>query len=250
MGELQAHIRISSDVNVKYALLPGDPKRIDAIAEQLTDVVSLADNREFRSIKGKYKGVELIALSTGIGGPSTAIAVEELCSCGIKYAIRIGSCGALQSDIKIGELIIASGAVRDDGTSRTYIEEVFPAVPDTELLFFCMNAAKKNGFLFKTGIVRSHDSFYTDREDEISAYWSGKGVLGADMETSALFTIGILRGLKTASVLNNVVTFGEDTADGIDSYVSGEGSAAEGERREIITALEAFVYAEEANGFF
>lgn len=250
MGELQAHIRISSDIKIKYALLPGDPKRIDAIAAHLTDVVCLADNREFKSIKGKYKGVELIALSTGIGGPSTAIAIEELCNCGISCAIRIGSCGALQPEIKMGELIIACGAVRDDGTSKTYIDDCFPAVPDTKLLFFCENAAEKNGFSFKTGIVRSHDSFYTDRENEISAYWSDKGVLGADMETAALFTIGRLRGIKTASILNNVVLYGGDTANGIDSYVSGENLTAEGERREIITALQAFANAEETNGLF
>lgn len=240
MGELQAHIRISSDVNIKHALLPGDPKRIDAIARHLTDVACLADNREYRSIRGSYKGIPILALSTGIGGPSTAIAIEELCKCGVRYAIRIGSCGALQPDIGIGELIIASAAVRDDGVSRTYIGESFPAAADTDLLFLCKNAAEQNGFAYQTGIVRSHDSFYTDREEEICAYWSERGVLGADMETAALFVIGRLRGLKTASILNNVVTFGGDAAEGVDSYVSGENLAAEGERREIITALEAF----------
>lgn len=240
MGELQAHIRISSDINVKYALLPGDPKRIDAIAKHLTDVVSLADNREFRSIKGYYKGIPVLALSTGIGGASTAIAIEELYNCGIKYAIRIGSCGALQPGIGIGDLILASAAVRDDGTSRTYIEESFPAAADTDLLLLCKKAAEENAFPHKIGIIRSHDSFYTDREEEICAYWSQRGVLGADMETAALFVIGILRGIKTASILNNVVSFGSDAAEGVDSYVLGENLAAEGERREIITALEAF----------
>ena len=250
MGELQAHIRISSDVNVKYALLPGDPKRIDAVAEHLTDVVSLADNREFRSIRGNYKGVPILAISTGIGGPSTAIAIEELSNCGIKYAIRIGSCGALQPNIGIGELVIASAAVRDDGVSRTYISESFPAVADPGLLFLCKKAAEQCGFPHHTGIVRSHDSFYTDREDEICTYWSERGVLGADMETAALFVIGGLRGMKTVSILNNVVTFGDDAAEGVASYVSGENLAAEGERREIITALEAFQQAEARDGLF
>lgn len=248
MGELQAHIRIRSDINIKYALLPGDPKRIDAIAKHLTDVVSLADNREYRSISGSYKGVPILALSTGIGGPSTAIAIEELCNCGIKYAIRIGSCGALQPNIEIGHLVLASAAVRDDGVSRTYIGESFPAVSDTDLLFLCENAAKQNNFAYHTGIVRSHDSFYTDREEEICEYWSERGILGADMETAALFVMGRLRGMKTASILNNVVTFGGDAAEGVDNYVTGENLAAEGERREIITALEAFKQMEVRNG--
>lgn len=250
MGELQAHIRLDSDIGIKYALLPGDPKRIDHIAQFLTDVEDLAYNREYRSIAGSYRGTRVLALSTGIGGPSMAIALEELHRCGITHVIRIGSCGALQSGIGIGELVLANGAVRDDGTSRTYVEEGFPAVPDTRLLLGCMKAAAAKQYRFQVGIVRSHDSFYTDEEDQICNRWSAKGVLGADMETAALFTIGRLRGLKTASILNNVVLYGEDTASSIDSYASGEDLAAEGEKNEIITALEAFAGLEDNNGLF
>jgi len=106
-------------------------------------------------------------------------------------------------------------------------------------MFACIEAAKEQGFAHHIGIARSHDSFYTDQEAEIDAYWSRQGVLGADMETAALFTIGSLRGFKTASILNNVVAYEQDTLESIGSYVSGEDLAMQGERNEILTALEA-----------
>jgi len=106
-------------------------------------------------------------------------------------------------------------------------------------MFACIQAAKEQGFAHHVGIARSHDSFYTDQEAEIDAYWSRQGVLGADMETAALFTIGSLRGFRTASILNNVVTFEQDTLESIGSYVSGENHAMQGEQHEILTALEA-----------
>ncbi len=240
MAQLQPHIRLGEDVNVKYALLPGDPARLDRIKPFLEQPEELAYNREYRSLKGYYKGVPVLAVSTGIGGASAGIAVEELHNIGVSAMIRIGSCGSLQPQVKMGDLIIVSGAVRDEGTSKTYIDPIFPAIPDTELMCCCIDAAKENGFSFHTGIARSHDSFYTDREDEIDAYWSTKGVLGCDMETAALFTVGHLRGVKTASILNNVVEYEGDTLESIGEYVDGEDLSVLGEKYEILTALEAF----------
>ena len=240
MNDLQPHIRLDSSHNIKFALLPGDPARLDRIAQYLENVEELAYNREFRSLKGIYKDIEILAISTGIGGASAGIAVEELYNIGVPAMIRIGSCGSLQKEVKLGDLVIVSGAVRDDGTSRTYIDAMYPAVPDTALLNACIQSAEDLGFDFHVGIARSHDSFYTDREEEIDAYWSTKGVLAADMETAALFTIGRLRGVRTASILNNVVTYEEDTADSIAQYVDGQDLSMQGEKHEILTALEAF----------
>lgn len=241
MSNMQAHIQLDSSINIKYALLPGDPARLDRIAPFLENVEELAYNREYRSLRGIYKGVSILAISTGIGGASAGIAIEELHNIGIEAMIRIGSCGSLQPKVKMGDLVIATGAVRDDGASKMYVESIFPAVPDARLLIACLNAAKDLGSSYHTGIVRSHDSFYTDNQDNVEAYWSKNGVLGSDMETAALFTIGYLRGIQTASILNNVVAFGEDTSDSIGSYVDGETLAMEGEKNEIIVALEAFV---------
>ncbi len=239
---LQPHIRLDETVNAKCALLPGDPARLDRIAPFLTDVRELGFNREYRSLAGTYKGVRILAVSTGIGGASASIAVEELKNIGIENMIRIGSCGALQPKVKLGDILIVSGCVRDDGASKTYIAPEFPAVPDTELLVACINAAKALHAPYHTGIARSHDSFYTDREEEWNAYWHKAGILGSDMETAALFTVGALRGVRTASILNNVVAFEDkaDTAAAIGDYVDGAALAMQGEENEIRVALEAF----------
>ena len=241
MPQLQPHIRLDHNHGARCALLPGDPARLDRIQPFLSDVEELAYNREYRSLVGNYQGIRVLALSTGIGGASAGIAVEELKNLGVENLIRIGSYGSLQPQVKIGDLILVSGAVRDDGASKAYIEPIFPAVPDSDLLFACVCAAKNRAIRFHTGIARSHDSFYTDREAEIDAYWSKRGVLGADMETAALYTIGRLRGLSTMSILNNVVAFEEDTLDAIGDYVDGATAAMQGEEHEILIALDAFV---------
>ena len=245
MGTLQAHIRLDSSLNIRYALLPGDPGRIDRIAEHLQEVTELAYNREYRSIAGTYKGVRVLAVFTGIGGASMGIAVEELHNCGVKCAIRIGSCGALQHNIAPGELVLAEGAVRDDGASAAYLPLGYPAVADHRLLECCCAAAEEKGFAHCCGLVRSHDSFYTDEEMEICHTWSARGILGADLETSALFTIGRLRGVAAASILNNVAPYESDVAESVADYVDGDRLAMQGEQNEIITALEAFVRWEE-----
>lgn len=240
MQRPQPHIQLDESINAKYALLPGDPARLDRISPFLENVQELKFNREYRSLIGEYKGVRILAMSTGIGGASMAIAVEELSRIGVKAMIRIGSCGTLQSQVNVGDLIIANGAVRDDGASQTYIDPTFPAVPDTGLMLACIQAAQENSLPYHVGIARSHDSFYTDFEDEIDAYWSTQGVLGCDMETATLFTVGHLRGVKTASILNNIVPYAMDTLESIGNYVENAELTMKGEKNEILTALEAF----------
>ena len=236
----QPHIQLEGSLNVRYAILPGDPKRAERIAAHMSGVEDLGMNREYRALAGTYRGARVLAMSTGMGGVSTGIAVEELHRIGVTHAIRIGSCGALQSRLALGELIVASGAVRDDGTSRAYVRAGDPAVPDTALLFTVLETAKALGFAPRTGIVRSHESFYLDDIDDINAYWSKKGVLGSDMETAALLTVGRLRGMRCASILNSIVLWQQDVLSGVGSYAAGENAAAEGEERSILTALEAF----------
>ncbi|MDD2957749.1 MAG: nucleoside phosphorylase [Lachnospiraceae bacterium] len=241
MSELQPHIRCGKEDAARYAVLPGDPQRVERVKAFLDDPKDIAFNREHKSASGYYKGVKVMVVSTGMGGASTGIAVEELRRIGVEAMIRIGSCGALDKKIHLGDLLLVNGAVRDEGASKAYIDPVFPAVPDTELLIEVIRAAEKNGFPHHVGIARSHDSFYTDREDDIDAYWAQRKVLGADMETAALLTIGTLRGIKTASILNNVVEYEQDLENSINEYVDGESAVSRGERNEIIAALEAFV---------
>ena len=178
--------------------------------------------------------------STGIGGVSAAIAVEELIQCGANSFIRIGSAGALHPDILVGDLIIPIAAVREDGASKMYVSENFPAVSDHNLLKVLINTAENLGYKYYSGIIRSHDSFYTDKQQKIINYWADKNVIASDMETATIFTIAKLRGVKAAAVLNTVVTSDGDVRQGISDLVNEKNNAKEGEKREIILALESF----------
>ena len=127
-------------------------------------------------------------------------------------------------------MIIVNAAVRDDGASKAYVDPRFPAVPNTDLLNACIESAKENDFPFHVGIAHSHESFYIDDNEQQEAYWSKLGVLGADMETAAVFTVAAIRGIKAASILNNVVVCGNDTAQSVADYASGEDLCAKGEK--------------------
>ncbi|MDM2736035.1 nucleoside phosphorylase [Citrobacter sp. Ct235] len=240
---MQPHIRLSKSMTrAKYALLPGDPERVDRIVRFLDNPEMLGQNREFRAARGEYKGVEILVLSTGIGGPSTAIAVEELRQIGIDTLIRIGSCGALQETLALGEVIIAHGAVADDGTSKTYAPASYPACADPQLTATLMQLALQMNIPASCGLVRSHDSFYTDREAELDAEWSARGILGADMETAALMVVGALRGLRTASLLNVVVAHNGCLDSSINNYVQQETRCQQGEVHQISLALQAIYF--------
>lgn len=236
----QAHINLDGSLAVKYALLPGDLARLDHIKKYLDNVEEIDFNREYRSLTGYYKGIKILAISTGMGGASTAIAVEELKNIGVEAMIRIGSCGALQKGINLGDLVIAEGAIRDDGASKAYVSLDYPAVANHQLVQNIISSCKEFDYPYHLGIVHSHESFYIDNNAEIEKKWSSLGVLGADFETSALFTVGRIRKVKCASILNNVVIYGEDTAESIESYSGGESLTLIGEKREILVALEAF----------
>lgn len=256
MGKMP-HIQLDSDIQARAAILPGDPARVDAIAAFLTDVRQEGFNREYKSITGTYKGKRILAISTGMGGPSTAICVEELADIGVKDMVRIGSCGALQKHLTLGQLLLCDRAVCDDGTSQSYTDyfryacrelkgktggperEIWYANASTPLLEACEAAAKELGFSYDIGATRSHDALYLKRKPDLDEFYSGKGVYGSDMETAALFAVGNTRGIRTASILNVVVEWKKDLKEGISSYKGGADAAAQGERNEIVAALEA-----------
>lgn len=241
MNEMkQPHILCTENDVAEYVILPGDPERVLRVADHLDEWKEIGYNREFRTITGKYKGIPITVTSTGIGGASAGIALEELIACGAKYFIRIGSAGAVKESIEIGDLIIPIGAVREDGASKMYISENFPAVADLELTNIIIHTCKKLKYPYFSGIIRSHDAFYIDDEEERMRFWNKKNVLASDMETAALFTISQLRGVYAASILNNVVKFQGALKESIEEYVQIESIAKEGEKREIILALESF----------
>ena len=242
--ERMPHILLSAEHIAKYAILPGAPERVDAIATYLEDVKRLEYNREFKSIWGTYQGVEILVVSTGIGGPSTAIVVEELAKIGVTSMIRIGSCGALRKELKVGDLVLINGAVRDDGTSKSYVDLCYPAIPDYDLLNACVDCAKEAELPYVVGMARSHDMIYNDHKEEVYDYWGNRGVYASDMETATLFVVGKLRGVRTASILNVVAEYHDSTEDGINQYVDQNKLAMEGERNEILTALKACYWME------
>lgn len=270
--EKMPHIQLDRGIGASAAILPGDPARVDAIAEFLDDVREEAFNREYKSVTGAYKGRRILAISTGMGGASTAICVEELADLGVTDLIRIGSCGALQKDLELGQLVLCDRAVCDDGTSQTYLDYlryaaaelgngalacgrtvsrrencaaeengVFYAAADPVLLNACEAAVKKCSFSYATGPTRSHDGLYLPKKPGLDEFYSGKGVYASDMETAALFAAGAVRGVRTASILNVVVEWKKDLKEGVSSYKDGEDAAARGEKNEILAALEALV---------
>lgn len=229
----EPHTQLTKEINTDCAIIMGDPARVDVISKLMKDVKEWAFNREYKSVIGMYNGKRILAMSTGIGAPSAAIGIEELNNVGVKKIIRVGSAGAMQANINLGELIIAEGVVRDDGLSKMYVPEIYPAVPAYRLL----NLAHKYAPQAVYGIVRSHDGFYMDNNAKIEEFWSKHGIVGADMESGALMVIGRKRNIETLSILNNVVLYQGDLAGGVNNLVNGDELMAKGEQESLILAL-------------
>ena len=250
------HIQLDGSICSTAAILPGDPARVDEIAKYMEDVKEEGFNREYKSVTGTYKGRRILAMSTGMGGASTAIGVEELADLGVKDMIRIGSCGALQSHLRLGELVICDSAVCDDGASQSYLgyfryaakdwpgrkeeelEDVSCAAADPGLAQLCLQTAKRLGFDCEMGSTRSHDALYLKEKPLFDELYSKKGVFASDMETAALFAVAKIRGFRACSILNVVVEWKKSIKEGVSSYKEGADAAAAGEKNEIIAALE------------
>ncbi len=210
--ERMFHIGIKKDTGIEYAILPGDPGRVDKIAEYLKEPTFLAENREFRSVAGYIGNTRVIVTSTGIGGPSAAIALEELAVCGVKTAIRVGTCGAMQEKIVPGDLIIPVAAVRMEGTSKEYAPIEYPAAADLDVTIALKNACNRLDVSYFTGVVQSKDSFYGQHSPErMPVYyelenkweaWKRLGVLASEMETAALFTVSRTLDIRCGCILH------------------------------------------------
>jgi uridine phosphorylase len=183
----------------KYVLIPGDPKRVETIASFLDESQKVADYRGFITYTGSSDGIEISVCSTGIGCPSAAIAVEELARIGVETFVRVGTTGALQKNIGMGDIVIATAAVRSDGTSRIYAPIEFPAVADFNVTTALFQAAKKSKRKIHFGLVLSTDAFYGNTEN--LKRWSKLGVLSVEMENSVIFTITELKKLKAGAIL-------------------------------------------------
>ena len=184
----------------RYVILPGDPKRCEKIAEYFDNPVLIADSREYVTYTGTIEGEKVSVTSTGIGGPSAAIAIDELSKCGADTFIRVGTCGGMQEEVLGGDVVIATGAVRMEGTSREFAPIEYPAVADFGVTSALIEGAKKIGVRNHTGVVQCKDSFFGQHEPEIMPVsyelenkwqaWIRMGCLASEMESAALFIAG------------------------------------------------------------
>lgn len=205
------HLKIKPGDIGGYVILPGDPGRCEQIAALFDNPQKIAANREFTTYTGTLDGIKVSVTSTGIGGPSAAIALEELVHCGAHTFIRVGTAGGMQSEVLGGDLVIATGAVRMDGTGKEYAPIEYPATAHFDVVQALHRAASKAGYRFHVGVVQCKDSFYGQHEPEnmpVSAdleqkwnAWLGCGALASEMESATLFIVAAVRRVRIGSIL-------------------------------------------------
>lgn len=206
------HIGIRPDQGAEWALITGDPGRVASVAAYLDGAAPLAVNREYTSYAGTLSGERVLVMSHGIGGPSTAICVEELAQCGVRTLIRIGTCGGMQREVLGGDLVAATAAIRAEGTSREYLPIEFPAVADPTVVQAMLAAADAGGHRIHAGVVHCKDSFYGQHQPEDSPVgeelkarwraWIAGGCLASEMESAALFAVSAARRLRAGCLLH------------------------------------------------
>jgi uridine phosphorylase len=209
-GEKEYHIALGKGDVGRYVILPGDPGRVPVIASYLEQSEKVAENREYTTYVGKVDGIKVAVTSTGIGCPSAAICLEELVRIGADTFIRVGTAGSLQRQVGLGDLVIPTGAIREEGTTRQYIPLSYPAVPDLDVTVALRDAALKLGHKCHTGICHCKDAFYIEGELEIPMKeynemlwkcWQRANVMATSMEDAALFVVSSIRKVRAAEVL-------------------------------------------------
>jgi uridine phosphorylase len=195
----QPHLLVEEGELADVALLPGDPGRVDRIAKQCDQHELVARNREYKVVNARYGDREVTLCSTGIGAPSAAIAAEELAAVGVETFIRVGTCGALQHDVEIGDMVVATGAAKDEGTTRRYESPTVPAVADYDVLSALVEVSNENNETVRVGGVATDDAYYAETEEHI-ADWEAAGLLAVEMEAAALFSLTRRKGLRAGAI--------------------------------------------------
>jgi uridine phosphorylase len=234
----QPHLLVEDGDLADIALVPGDPGRVDRIADHCDDSETVARNREYKVVNATYEGRDLTVCSTGIGAPSAAIATEELAAVGVERFVRVGTCGALQSHIDIGDMVVATGAAKDEGTSRRYEDVAVPAVPEYETLSALVAAAEANDETVQVGPVATDDAFYAETEAYVAA-WEDAGLLAVEMEAAAIFSIARRKGLAAGAICTVDGNLVEGTQKGETDDEELPDKAKDNVARAIDVALEA-----------
>ncbi|ELY43321.1 nucleoside phosphorylase [Natronorubrum tibetense] len=212
----QPHLLVDDGDLTDRVLIPGDPGRVDRIASHCDEHETIAENREYKVVNATYEGQELTICSTGIGCPSAAIAVEELANVGVENFIRVGTTGALQSDIEIGDMIVATGAAKNEGTSKRYEAVEYPAVPDYDVLSALVDSAEANDEEVHVGPIASDDAYYAE-SDEAVEDWEAAGLLSVEMEAAAVFSLARRKGLRAGAICTVDGNLVEGTQKGTDT---------------------------------
>ncbi|MFC7176092.1 nucleoside phosphorylase [Halosegnis marinus] len=234
----QPHLLVEEgDVN-DIALVPGDPGRVDRIAKQCENVEEVAANREYKVVNATYEGRDLTICSTGIGCPSAAIAVEELARVGVETFVRVGTIGGLQEHVEIGDMVVATGAAKEEGTSKRYESATYPAVPDYDTLTALVEAAEHNDEAVHVGPIVSDDAFYNE-SDEYVADWNEAGLLAIEMEAATVFSLARRRGLAAGAICTVDGNLVAGTQKGADSDEELPEKAKNNVERAITIALDA-----------
>ena len=237
MGK-QPHLQVETGDVHAVALLPGDPGRVDRIAAQCDESTTVAENREYKVVNATYDGTDLTIASTGIGCPSAAIALEELSRVGVETFVRVGTTGALQTDIEIGDMVVATGAAKNEGTTKRYEPAEFPAVPDFAATSALVEAAEANDEAVHVGPVASDDAFYAETEEYV-AEWEDAGILAVEMEAAAVFTLARRKGLSAAAICTVDGNLVKGTQKGADGETELPPKARNNVERAITLALDA-----------
>ncbi|MDJ1431191.1 nucleoside phosphorylase [Halostagnicola sp. A-GB9-2] len=212
----QPHLLVDEGDLTDIALIPGDPGRVDRIASHCDESETIAQNREYKVVNATYNGRELTICSTGIGCPSAAIAIEELANVGVETFVRVGTTGALQSDIEIGDMIVATGAAKNEGTSKRYEAVEYPAVPDYDVLSGLVDAAEANDEDVHVGPIASDDAYYAETDEHV-ADWEDAGLLSVEMEAAAVFSLARRKGLRAGAICTVDGNLVEGTQKGTDT---------------------------------
>ena len=207
----QYHIQVAKGEVGRYVILPGDPKRCAKIAKYFDNPVLIADNREYVTYTGTLDGVKVSVTSTGIGGPSASIALEELVKCGADTFLRVGTCGGMQLDVMSGDIVIAQGAIRMEGTSKEYAPIEYPAVANLDVLNAMIDGARAVDAPCHVGVVECKDAFYGQHNPEIMPVsyellnkweaWIRMGCLASEMESAAVFIVASCLRVRAGTVL-------------------------------------------------
>ena len=212
--EKQFHIHCTEGDVGRYVFLPGDPGRCESIAAHFDNPVHVGMNREYNIYTGTLLGEKVSVCSTGIGGPSAAIAMEELTAIGADTFIRIGTCGGIDLDVMPGDIVVATGAIRYEHTSMEYAPIEFPAVPNLDVAMALKSASEELGYRTHTGVVQCKDAFYGQHAPERSPVyyelqqkwesWKRLGVKASEMESAALFVIASALGVRCGSCFHAI----------------------------------------------